>query len=180
MSSEGPLICWRNTELYRCFCNHYRDSRGLTLGFLARQLQLGLSVSAAQRQSTGRGMHGDYTEPFLVKQESIWNTNARKWKGMSNTDTEENRGRWENSVQRVKNLSKKFWNRYQPILLQSNPKTSQLDTRIQTSVCGPRKGRWALSSRCVMQTVRMICCHKDRKVSQASGHVVLSSPSTPF
>lgn len=53
-------------------------------------------------------MHGDYTEPFLVKQESIWNTNARKWKGMSNTDMEENRGRWENSVQRVKNLSKKF------------------------------------------------------------------------
>lgn len=69
--------------------------------FLAHQLQLGLSLSTAQRQSIGRGMHGHYTEPFLVKQENIWNTSTRKRKGMSNADMEGNRGRWENSVQRA-------------------------------------------------------------------------------
>lgn len=38
---------------------------------------------------------------LFLKQESIWNTNAGKRKGMTNADMERNRGRWENGVQRA-------------------------------------------------------------------------------
>lgn len=53
-------------------------------------------------------MHGHYTEPLLVKQESIWNTYTRRRKGMSNADMERNRGRWENSWKVLKTSARHF------------------------------------------------------------------------